>query len=339
LKGVIKIEEANNYKFIVPNGPGANQFPNMTMDKESNLWCASGKDVTGVGLYKYDGIHWEDYDIAHYPALYQNGYYSIFCASDNTIYAGNWGQGFAKITTDDIQRFHSGNTDMVGITKNPDFIVITGFAEDSKNNIWILNLNAADGKSLYMLTPDSVWYSFGNPLEQQLEFSEIVSLVIDQYETKWYAMTNQGSLGLFYYNEKGTYSEATDDAYGYITTANGLNDNTVNCIAPDRRGDLWIGTSLGVNIITNPSTVLSGNHQARISSVFVLRQQTINCIAVDPLNQKWIGTNQGLLLVNSDGSRLIATYDSKNSSLLADVIRSLAIDENKGTVHVGTDGD
>jgi hypothetical protein len=69
----------------------------------------------------------------------------------------------------------------------------------------------------------------------------------------------------------------------------------------------------------------------------VLRQQTINCIAVDPLNQKWIGTNQGLLLVNSDGSRLIATYDTRNSSLLSDVIRSIAIDENKGIVYVGTD--
>ena len=126
--------------------------------------------------------------------------------------------------------------------------------------------------------------------------------------------------------------------FGYISKTNGLNDNSINSIIIDSRGDLWVGTSLGVNIITNTSTVLSSTPQVRISSIFVLRQQTINCIAVDPLNQKWIGTNQGLLLVNSDGSRLIATYDSKNSPLLSDVIRSIAIDENKGTVYVGTDG-
>jgi hypothetical protein len=82
---------------------------------------------------------------------------------------------------------------------------------------------------------------------------------------------------------------------------------------------------------------LASNPSIKMSSVFVLRQQTINCIAVDPLNQKWIGTNQGLLLVNSDGSRLLATYDTRNSPLLADVIRSIAIDENKGIVYVGTD--
>jgi ligand-binding sensor domain-containing protein len=336
-KGVIKIESNNNYKSIIPNGPEANQFPNMTVDRESNLWSASGINGTGKGLYKYDGIQWSVYDVAHYPELYQNDYYSVYSASGNTIYAGNWGQGFAKIKNDIVTRFHSGNTPMVGIPNDPNFVVITSFAEDSKKNLWILNLNAADRKSIYMLTPDSVWYSFGNPLEQHAAFSEVKNLVIDQYGTKWYSMSAQGSIGLFYYNEKGTYSETTDDAFGYITNTNGLNDNTVNSIVLDHRGDLWIGTSLGVNIIANSSSVLASNPSVRISSVFVLRQQTINCIAVDPLNQKWIGTNQGLLLVNSDGSRLLATYDTRNSPLLDDVIRSIAIDENKGTVYVGTD--
>lgn len=336
-KGVVKIEEGNNYKVIVPNGPEANQFPNMTVDRDGNLWSASGKDGAGKGIYTFDGTQWSVYDVAHYPALFQNDYYSVFSGSDNNIYAGNWGQGFVKIKNGIVTRFHSGNTPMVGIPNNSNFIVITGFAEDSKNNLWILNLRAADRKSLYMLTTDSVWYSFGNSLEQHAAFSEMKNLVSDQYGTKWYAMTNEGSLGLFYYNEKGTYSVAADDVFGYISKINGLNDNSVNSIVIDRRGDLWVGTSLGVNIITNISTVLSSNPQIRISSVFVLRQQTINCIAVDPLNQKWVGTNQGLLLVNSDGSRLIATYDSKNSPLLSDVIRSIAIDENKGTVYVGTD--
>ena len=53
-----------NNNFVFPNGPAANQFPNMTVDKESNLWSASGKDVTGVGMYKYDGSEWDIYDVA-----------------------------------------------------------------------------------------------------------------------------------------------------------------------------------------------------------------------------------------------------------------------------------
>ena len=325
-----------NNSFVYPNGPAANQFPNMTVDKDGNLWSASGKDISGVGIYKYDKSEWEIYDVQHYPELFQNGYYSIFCASDNSIYSGNWGQGFARINNNIITRFHSGNTEMVGIPNSLDFIVITGFAEDSKGNIWVLNLNAADSKSLYVFTTDSM-YSFRNPLEQHSGFSEVENLVIDQYGTKWYTMGNEGSIGLFYFNEKSTYDDPSDDVYGYITTNKGLTSNAIYSLAIDRRGDLWVGTSLGVNIITNLNTVLSSsNPQLKITSSFSVRQQTINALAVDPLNQKWLGTNQGLFLLSTDGTQLLATLDSKNSPLLSDQIESIAIDEKSGTVYVGS---
>jgi len=326
--------------FVFPNGPAANQFPNMTVNKESNLWSASGKDVTGVGMYKYDGSVWDIYDVQHYPDLFTNAYYSIFASADNSVYGGSWGQGFVKISGNVISRFHIGNTPMVytrNTVNNTNFLVITGFTEDTRSNLWILNLNAADGKSFYMLTPDSVWYSFINPLEQHLTFSEVDNLVIDQYGTKWYTMGNEGSLGLFYFNEKGTYDDPSDDAYGYLTTSKGLTSNAIYSLAVDRRGDLWVGTSLGVNIITNLNNVLnSSNPQLRITNSFSVRQQTINALAVDPLNQKWLGTNQGLFLLNSDGTQLLATLDTKNSPLLSDQIESIAIDEKTGRVFVGS---
>ncbi|HED38309.1 MAG TPA: transcriptional regulator, partial [Ignavibacteria bacterium] len=124
---------------------------------------------------------------------------------------------------------------------------------------------------------------------------------------------------------------------GYLTTSNGLNSNTINALAVDRRGDIWVGTNLGVNIISNTYTILqSGTPQFRITSVFSLREQIINCIAVDALNRKWVGTNQGLFLVNSDGSSLLATYNTSNSPLLSNQIKSIAIDNNTGKVYVGT---
>jgi ligand-binding sensor domain-containing protein len=332
-KGLLK--EAN---FIFPNGPAANQFPNMVVDNNGILWSSSGKDISGVGFYSYNGLEWKTYDVQQYPELLQNGFYNIFSTSDNTIFAGNWGQGFIRLKDNKINRFDSYNTNLIGVPQNNNFVVITGFAEDSKNNIWILNLNAADRKSLYMLTPDSVWYNFGNPFEQHSSFSEVENLVIDQYGTKWYTMSNEGSIGLFYFNEKSTYSDVSDDVFGYITTSKGLSSNAIFSLAVDRRGDLWIGTSLGVNIISNVNSVLaSSNPQLRISSSFSVRQQTINAIAVDPLNQKWVGSNEGLFLLSSDGTQLLATLNSKNSPLLSDNIESIAIDPKTGRVYVGTE--
>ena len=335
-KGVIKIEEGNTYKFIVPNGPEANQFPGMSVDNNGTLWSASGKDNRGVGFYSFDGNTWTTTSTANAPLPY-NDYHITYSAPDNASYIGSWGFGFVRIRDNKLDIFRADNMPIQGIPINPAFIVITGFGTDSKGNLWILNYGAADRKTISMLTKDSTWFSFAIPAELNQYYRLHLNLAVDQYDTKWFCVQDELKTGLFYFNENKTNDNPNDDFSGFITKTNGLNDNTVNCIVTDRRGDIWVGTALGVNIITNSSSVLSNNPQLKMSSVFVLRQQTINCIAVDPLNQKWIGTNQGLLLVNSDGSKLIATYDSKNSPLLSDVIRSIAIDENKGTVYVGTD--
>lgn len=335
-KGVVKIGAGNNYVIYVPNGPGANQFPSMSVDGNGVLWCSSGKDGQGVGFYGYDGKDWTLKNMAN-ASLPSNDYYSTYSAPDNNSYIGNWGKGFVRIRENELNIFRPENIPIQGIQNDPTFVVITGFDTDSKGNLWLLNWGAADRKIISMLTKDSIWYSFTIPVESNQYYGSHFNFAIDQYDTKWFCSQDEHKTGLFYFNENKTNDNPNDDYSGFITKTNGLNDNTVNCIVTDRRGEIWIGTSLGVNIIANSSSVLSNNPQLKLSSVFILRQQTINCIAVDPLNQKWVGTNQGLLLVNSDGSKLLATYDSRNSALLSDVIRSIAIDENNGIVYVGTD--
>ncbi len=106
----------------------------------------------------------------------------------------------------------------------------------------------------------------------------------------------------------------------------------------DTRGDVWVGSIAGINVISNVGGVLSGGQSSlRISSVFAVRQQSVTALAVDPLNQKWVGTTEGLILLNSDGSRLITTFNATNSALLSNNIESIAIDETNGIVYVGTE--
>ena len=334
LKGILKIESSPE-EFLYPNGPQVNQFPMMTVDGNGNLWSASGTDVTGRGFYKFDGERWTNYNKSSTPELPKDSYFSVYAAPDNTIYVGSWGTGFVRIRNNFIEKFNRENTGMQGIASNPDFLLTSGFKTDSKNNLWVLNYGAVDRKNISVLTPEK-WYHFSVDLSNYVE--QNFYLAIDQYDTKWFACRSQGRAGLFYFNENNTLDNTADDKAGYITEANGLNTSSIYSVVTDRRGDIWVGTNLGVNIITNNQTILnSGTPQLRISSVFSLRQQTINAIAVDPLNQKWIGTNQGLLLVNSDGTQLLATYNTKNSALLSDQITSIAIDANSGTVYVGTD--
>jgi ligand-binding sensor domain-containing protein len=326
----------NENKIYFPNGPVANQFPQLAVDNKSVLWSSTGNDVTGKGIQKFDGNTWNVFNTSEHPELLTNAFYSIYAAPDGKIYSGNWGNGFVRIDENSITRFDASNTPIVGIPGNGNFVVISGLGYDSKNNLWVLNYDAGDKNNLAMLTPDSAWYLFQIPAQQNISVSKNVNLVIDQYDTKWFNSLG-GTVALFYFNENKTYQNPNDDKSGIISTANGLNSNDITAIQVDKRGDVWVGSSRGVNIITNTSTILNNtNPQFKITSVFALRQQSITAIAVDPLNQKWIGTNEGLVLVTSDGLKVIANLNSKNSPLLDDKIESLAIDEKAGKVFVGT---
>lgn len=323
-------------KYYCPDGPYSNQFLSLSVDNNSSLWIASGRDVTGKGFYKFDGKKWTNYYKPLYP-LPANSYYNVWSDNNNSVYAGNWGRGFAKISNEDLSIFTVDNTPMKGIQGDYKYLVVAGFGADSKGDLWILNYGAADYNNLYMLTEDSVWHSFQIPSEGYSYKYGHSNLAIDQNDTKWYCIQDNSKPGLFYFNEKGTLNNSSDDVSGYLYSSNGLNADLVNAVVADKMGDVWVGTSLGVNVISNTYSALYSNPQFRISSIFSLRQQTVNCIAVDPINQKWIGTNQGLILVNSDGSSLITVLNSSNSPLMDDAIRSIAIDVKKGVVYVGTD--
>ena len=200
-----------------------------------------------------------------------------------------------------------------------------------------MNYWPGDGQALNVLSGNT-WYHFKNSFEGSLSLEFHFNLVIDQSGTKWYSVLDSKRAGLYFYNENGTLTNTNDDVSGYLTKSNGLNSNSINSLVVDQRGDLWVGTSTGVNVISNLGSVTTnGSSSLRVTSLFSLRQQTANCIAVDALNQKWVGTNEGLLLVNSDGSSLLDAYNTKNSALLSDKIVSLAIDKNNGIVYAGTD--
>lgn len=331
--GIILNFRNGTVKNIFPNGPTANNFLDMAVDKDDNLWVATGKDVGGLGFYRFNDV-WNIYNTNTAPLL-SNAFHKVAVGSDNAIYFANWGRGFLKMKNDStFQSFSATNTPLVGIPKDLLFVVIADMQTDSKGNLWVLNHWPADKKVINVLTPDSTWYTYENlPDPNIIEYSR---LTIDQYDTKWFVSQNPGKSGLYYFNENSSLANLSDDRTGYVS---GLNSNSVSCLALDKRGELWLGTNLGINVISNPNAILSSSSSAlKITSVFSLRQQAINCLAVDAINRKWVGTNQGLIVTSSDGTSLLETFDSKNSPLLSDQIKSLAIDEKNGIVYAAVDG-
>lgn len=335
-KGLFEVNGPSSYKIHYPDGPYANLFYRMTVDAGKNLWVATGTDLTGIGYFRYDGKKWENknkFTDTNFPS---NAIVAVH-TSGLTSYLGTWGSGFLRITPEGVlTHFNSTNTPIRGIQSNTDFIVIPGLSSDSKNNLWVLNHDAVDRKTLHCLTPDSVWYQFANPVDSNLH--QYSALYIDQNDTKWFLSNDPQRIGLFYFNENKTFTKSSDDKYGYVSAGTELTGKTINTLAFDRRGEMWVGTNLGVYVLSNPGVVLNTNPTIRFNQIFSLRQYNVSAIVVDPVNRKWIGTNQGLLLVSPDGTTLIDYYTASNSALLSDDIKSLSIDPNTGTVYVGQDG-
>ncbi|MFH0734948.1 MAG: two-component regulator propeller domain-containing protein [bacterium] len=329
LNGLLALKDGAT-KLVYPDGPFNNSFQSITVDNDGNLWSATGRDGYGVGILKYSKNNWFVYNKNNTPAIIIDDYQKIY-SSNNTIFACNWGRGFTKIENNLFTTFTASNTALSGIPDHPLALVITDIENDNNNNTWILNLNASNKKPLSVLLTDSTWYHYDFALFSLVSDATFYNLAIDQYNTKWFSIFDKQP-GLYYFNENNTFDNTSDDTWGAIKETDGLNSNIINCITVDNRGEIWVGTSLGANIIRNPASPKVG-----ITSVFPIRQQSATCIAVDPLDRKWVGTNQGVFLLSSDGSTLIEQYDIKNSPIASNDIKSIAFDNKNGIVYIGTD--
>ena len=312
----------SSYENYYPLGPATNAMIDLTVDVNGNLWSATGKDVSGKGAMKFDKSNWSIHNSANTSEFLSNSIHKV-SASGDAVYFSNWGKGFIRYQDEIFTTFYD-STGMVGIPGSNAFLTINDIVEDQSGNAWILNYWAADRNPLTVMTADGKFYNYtlNTPLFPSV--INVKEIVIDQYNTKWFSGDLSGdeeTAGLYYFNENNSFEDLADDDWGLVTESSGLRNNDVRAIALDHFGELIIGTSVGVDVISDTRTPSS----IRTNQYYAIRQQTINCIAVDPINQKWFGTEQGIFLLSSDGSSLIANYTKNNSTLPSDKINSIAI--------------
>jgi len=114
------------------------------------------------------------------------------------------------------------------------------------------------------------------------------------------------------------------------TTRDLLPQNTINCIAQDSSGYLWIGTDRGLTRFDGSyfKTINKGNLPA-------LKNNSITSLIILPDNEFWIGTYGGGITHYKDGK--YKNFSAKEG-LINQFINVLAID-NKHNLCIGTTGD
>ena len=346
--GIAK-NNGTTWQTIVPNGPNSNAMASLAVDPSGVLWAGSLPNGSGAGFYRFDlsrsdTARWKIFTSSIYPIMrIQNGnlifddYYWVSIGANGTVWVSSWGDGVLKVEADTINRKYNyfSKPDLPGaILKNTLFVVTGGVAVDNEGNTWIANRDEYLPRSLLMLTSDTTAVFYDNKVGSMSGLFH--ALVIDQNDTKWMGNSVPSNFienGLFYFNEKdsipGTYK-----GWGYLSTSDGLPDNEIFSLAVDLDGSLWVGTSLGAAIISDPS-----NPGGNITTAYALTSQLVQSIAVDATNRKWVGTKEGVFLVSADGTELIQQYsvETTGGMLASDDVRSIALDETRGIAYFGTE--
>ena len=354
-KGLVRVS-SENAESICPNGPLDNEIFSLYTNG-NDLWVAPGGRTSA----------WNNSWKAPYFQLYREGVWKSFLKKDypgfedfpdvitmiadpndaNHIFVGSWGGGLIEFQGNELVN-HYTNQNSPLETALPDeptapYVRIAGLAYDSENNLWITNSEVAF--NLLKLTPSGEWESYKLP--EIANKTNVGEMVITDDDDKWilvpqghdvYVVDKSGNntihLPVTAYFNNGTYEEF-----------NRMND--VYSIAKDQKGDIWIGTSKGVAVFSNPSQIWNEeNYYATQPSLDLnnglfnplLETETVTSIVVDGANRKWLGTDgSGVYLVSESGDEEILHFTKDNSPLLSNTIRDIAINQKTGEVFIGTD--
>jgi ligand-binding sensor domain-containing protein len=344
-KGIARPGASWNYQ--APNGPQSNLFSSIVIDDRGLLWAGSGISGRGRGFYRYDpaaadATRWKNYTVAGYRVMKTDDYYKVSLGVNGSIWVSSWGTGMVEVAGDSIRRHLDQTTTpaLVGsVSFDTNYVVIGGVAVDSQGDSWIVDRTAVNGKPLIQLKSNGTPVYRSSPSDADGKFTNIL---IDRNNTKWLANSepsDKPTNGLYYFNENDTLVAGTQASggWGKVTSDNGLPSNIVLSLALDLDGNVCVGTDLGLTIVADPLNPVgkSSQNYTRLP----LRGQSIQTIAVDAVNNKWVGTKEGVIVVNSDATQVLTQYTvlSTNGKLVDNDIRSIAFDQKRGIVYVGTE--
>ncbi len=350
--GLIKVGTPSTR--IVPEGPADNRIFSLSMNGQ-DLWIASGgRNASWNNLYFSPRFQlsregkWTDFDRKTFPV--PNDFRDMVCVTADPknpdhVFAGSWGGGVLEFKDGKfVKRFDNYNSTLqtqLPNTPNEAYVRIGGMAFDSKGNLWVTNSGVASVLSVFQT--DGTWKAF--------ELSGIANktvgkVLVTSKDDKWvlaprgnglYALNSTNNISkeqkviAYFKNQEGEYKTEMNDLYSMVL---------------DENGELWVGTSGGVAVYSNPEKIWKDEFMYASRPGLnlkdgkfhpLLEKETITAIAIDGANRKWFGTkSSGVFLISADGETELEHFNTENSPLLNNEITDIAINQTTGEVFIGT---
>ena len=358
MRGLFKAKNSWNYEEIQPNGPYSKSVFELS-SCGNHVWIATGghapnwaKLYAKDGVCHFDGNWWTNLNRKTVPIIEEKKISDFICCAtdpmDTTVtYVGTWGSGVMKFKSDEFVTLYDDSTSTLETwVQNPELINISGLAFDSHGNLWVANSGA--NSLLSVMDRKGEWRSYN--LGGTNSGIDIANLVIDKNDYKWILRRSGSDDKVIVFNENGTLDDTSDDQVmplRCVAGQGGISGSSVNCLAVDRNGAVWVGTDSGPCVFTDTRKIFTSD-QYDASVILVPRNDgTTNAdplfdeikvlsIAVDGNNNKWFGLESGVYELSPDCKTELLYFNTDNSPLLDNSVNTMAINDN-GEVFFGTD--
>ncbi len=297
-----------------------------------------------LGVYIFDKGSWRRFDDETNPELKPGDcgvdlWRVVAHPTQDKFYAGSFSGGLVESNgTGTVTKCYNKNNSILqnAGAAGAGRTAISGLAFDEDENLWICNYSAS--APIAVLKADGTFRNF-----PAAPANILTSVVVDQNGYKWFTVGFNG--GVMVFDSGKDLDDPSDDRYKIFTTSNStIPTNTVNCIAVDLDGDVWVGTQQGTISFECGSNVFDGScvGRRRIINVdgfngYLLETEDVRTIAVDGGNRKWFGTTSGIFVQSSDGLTEEGHLTSTNSPLFDNNITDIAINPKNGEVWIGTE--
>lgn len=252
------------------------------------------------------------------------------------VYAGSYFEGLIELDGESATLYNEDNSTLQTAIGDPTRTRVSGLVFDEEGNLWVSNYLAP--RPLSMLREDGAWQSF----ELSCRQTEIHQIDIDENDFKWIVI-NGGQAGIALFDEGDPADDSDDRCRVFSSNNSELPTNQTNCLAVDREGDVWVGTSEGVVIFECGGNAFDPNCRGTRRIVqqdgvnaYLLGTEDVQTIAVDGANRKWVGTRNGVFVLSPNGEEEVLRFTTGNSPLFDNFIIDIAVSEQTGEVFIGT---
>ncbi len=334
-----------DYMSICPQGPPNNNFYRVCYNAGNILVAPGGINLPSAKMYRpanvftYDGIGWSDINKGRHTDVAQCKDIIGFATHNNPNHyiAVVWRQGILEYNNDTWE--HIETPDISGKFND----AVSSCAFDNSGNLWMAR--AFTQKPISVRTSTGEWFQhrYGNNMAGQ----HTGKLICTRNDDLWLVQPYGGKI--LVWNANGTPESSADDNYECFTPSDERGqelNSSINDIAQDRNGAVWIASDEGVYVYDHPEYILQGkSYYGRRPQMIeegyyqsLLITEVVTSIAIDGGNRKWFGTESGgIFVISSDGTEQYAVYNKDNSPLFSNNVLSLAIDDDRGIIYIVTD--